>query len=82
VLFAISGLLLWFGEHDTRLRFGGTIVLHDGLTLMATVLVACHLYLSLQAPAPRQVERDPRLGRAGSAAPARRRLRSSWSTGA
>jgi hypothetical protein len=40
VLFAISGLLLWFGEQDTRLRFGGTIVLHDGLTLMTTVLVA------------------------------------------
>ncbi|MCW2967474.1 MAG: hypothetical protein JWM71_1246 [Solirubrobacteraceae bacterium] len=47
VLFAVSGLLLWFGEQNTRLRFGGTIVLHDGLTLMATVLVLGHLYLSL-----------------------------------
>lgn len=47
VLFVVSGLLLWFGEQNTRLRFGGTIVLHDGLTLMATLLVLGHLYLAL-----------------------------------
>lgn len=47
VLFAVSGLLLWLGERDTRLRFDGTIVLHDGVTMMATVLVVGHLWLSL-----------------------------------
>lgn len=62
VLFAISGLLLWFGEQDTQLRFGGTIVLHDGLTLMATVLVAGHLYLSLLHPRTRHSMRGIVLG--------------------
>lgn len=62
VLFVISGLLLWFGEQNTRLRFGGTIVLHDGLTLMATVLVLGHLYLSLIAPRTRHSMRGMVLG--------------------
>ena len=31
VLFGISGLLLWFGEQDTRYRFASTVILHDGL---------------------------------------------------
>lgn len=62
VLFVISGLLLWFGEQNTDLRFGGTIVLHDGLTLMATVLVLGHLYLALLAPRTRHATRGIVLG--------------------
>jgi len=62
VLFAFSGLLLWFGEQNTHLRFTGTIILHDGLTLMATVLVAGHLYLSLVAPRTRHSTRGIVLG--------------------
>jgi len=53
VLFTTSGLLLWFGERDTRLRLPGTIVLHDGLTLLTSVLVAAHLFLALVWPATR-----------------------------
>jgi len=62
VLFVISGLLLWFGEQNTRLRFGGTIVLHDGLTLLATILVLGHLYLSMVAPRTRHSMRGIVLG--------------------
>src|SRR5215510_14755856 len=28
-LFFVSGLLLWYGERDTRLRLAGTVYLHD-----------------------------------------------------
>jgi len=62
VLFVISGLLLWFGEQNTNLRIAGTIVLHDGLTLMATILVLGHLYLALLAPASRHSMRGIVLG--------------------
>ena len=62
VLFVISGLLLWFGEQNTNLRFGGTIVLHDGITLMATVLVLGHLYLALVHPRTRPSMRGIVLG--------------------
>lgn len=61
-LFTISGLLLWFGEQDTRLRLGGTIVLHDGVTLMAMVLVLGHLYLALVHPRTRHSTRGIVLG--------------------
>jgi formate dehydrogenase subunit gamma len=40
VLFAVSGILLWYGERDTRFRFAGTIVLHDGLMWISLVLLA------------------------------------------
>ena len=53
VLFAISGVLLWYGERDTRFRFANTILLHDGLMYVALVLLAGHLYLSLIHPATR-----------------------------
>jgi formate dehydrogenase subunit gamma len=62
VLFAFSGLLLWFGEQNTHLRFSGTIILHDGLTLMATALVAGHMYLALVAPRTRHSMRGILLG--------------------
>lgn len=47
VLFAVSGLLLWYGERDTRFRFANTLLLHDGLMYVSLVLLAGHLYLSL-----------------------------------
>jgi formate dehydrogenase gamma subunit len=53
VLFTTSGLLLWLGERETSLRLPGTIVLHDGLTLLASVLVAGHLFLALAWPTTR-----------------------------
>lgn len=53
VLFTTSGVLLWLGERDTRLRLPGTIVLHDGLTVLASALVAAHLFLALVWPATR-----------------------------
>jgi len=53
VLFAVSGILLWYGERDTRFRFAGTIVLHDGLMWISLVLLAGHLYLSVLHPRTR-----------------------------
>ncbi|HTR33270.1 MAG TPA: cytochrome b/b6 domain-containing protein [Gaiellaceae bacterium] len=57
ILFVVSGLLLWFGERDTRLRFASTVVLHDGLAFAAFVLLAGHLYLALIHPATRHALR-------------------------
>jgi formate dehydrogenase subunit gamma len=53
VLFAVSGFLLWYGERDTRFRFAGTILLHDGLMYVSLVLLAGHLYLVFIRPATR-----------------------------
>jgi len=39
VLFLVSGLLLWFGERDTRFRFASTVLLHDGLLYASLALV-------------------------------------------
>jgi len=61
-LFVLSGALLWLGERNTTLRFSGTIVLHDWLTYVATILVAGHLYLSLLAPSTRHSLRGMVLG--------------------
>jgi formate dehydrogenase subunit gamma len=57
VLFLVSGLLLWFGEQDTRFRFASTVVLHDGLLYAAVALLLGHLYLSLIHPATRHALR-------------------------
>ena len=62
VLFTISGLLLWFGERDTRFRFASTVVLHDGLFFAAFVLFVGHLYLALIHPATRHSLRGMTLG--------------------
>jgi formate dehydrogenase subunit gamma len=53
VLFAVSGLLLWYGERDTRFRFASTILLHDGLMYVSLLLLVGHLYLVLIRPATR-----------------------------
>ena len=53
VLFLVSGLLLWFGERNTSLRFASTVVLHDGLMYVSLVLLLGHLYLAVIHPATR-----------------------------
>ena len=40
ILFGVSGLLLWFGEQDTRFRFASTVILHDGLMYVSLALLA------------------------------------------
>jgi len=62
ILFGLSGLLLWFGEQDTRLRFASTVFLHDGLMYISLVLLVGHLYLALIHPATRHALRGMTLG--------------------
>ena len=62
LLFGVSGLLLWFGEQDTRLRFASTVILHDGLMYVSLVLLVGHLYLALIHPATRHSLRGMTLG--------------------
>ena len=56
-LFFVSGLLLWYGERDTRFRLSGTVYLHDTLMYLSVVIVAGHLYLSLIHPTTRHALR-------------------------
>ena len=62
ILFGVSGLLLWFGEQDTRFRFASTVVLHDGLMFVSLFLLVGHLYLALIHPATRHALRGMTLG--------------------
>jgi formate dehydrogenase subunit gamma len=62
ILFGVSGLLLWFGEQDTRYRFASTVVLHDGLMYVSLLLLVGHLYLALVHPATRHALRGMTLG--------------------
>ena len=62
VLFLVSGLLLWFGERDTRFRFASTVILHDGLLYASLALLLGHLYLALIHPATRHALRGMVLG--------------------
>jgi len=62
VLFGVSGLLLWFGEQDTRYRFASTVLLHDGLMYVSLALLVGHLYLALIHPATRHALRGMTLG--------------------
>jgi len=57
VLFLVSGLLLWYGERDTRFRLGGTVFLHDALMYISVVIVVGHLYLALLHPTTRHALR-------------------------
>jgi formate dehydrogenase subunit gamma len=61
-LFVVSGLLLWFGERDTTLRFASTVILHDGVAFTAVALLAGHLYLAVIHPATRHAMRGITLG--------------------
>ena len=62
ILFGVSGLLLWFGEEDTRFRFASTVILHDGLMYVSLALLVGHLYLALIHPATRHALRGMTLG--------------------
>jgi len=62
VLFAVSGLLLWYGERDNRFRFASTIFLHDGLMYVSLVLLVGHLYLALIYPSTRHALRGMTTG--------------------
>jgi formate dehydrogenase subunit gamma len=62
VLFFVSGLLLWYGERDTRFRLDGTVFLHDALMYVSVVVVVGHLYLSLVHPSTRHALRGMTLG--------------------
>ena len=62
VLFVVSGLLLWLGERDTKLRFASTVVLHDGLFFAAFALLVGHLYLAVIHPATRHALRGMVVG--------------------
>jgi formate dehydrogenase subunit gamma len=53
VVMAVTGLLLWHGEADTRYRFAGTVIVHDWGTVLLVCLVAGHLYLTLLSPLTR-----------------------------
>ena len=62
VLFLVSGLLLWYGEQDTRFRLGGTVYLHDTLMYVSVVIVLGHLYLAVIHPTTRHALRGMTLG--------------------
>jgi formate dehydrogenase subunit gamma len=62
ILFGVSGLLLWFGEQDTRFRFASTVLLHDGVMYVSLALLVGHLYLALIHPATRHALRGMTLG--------------------
>jgi formate dehydrogenase subunit gamma len=62
VLFFVSGLLLWYGERDTRFRLGGTVFLHDTLMYLSVAIVVGHLYLALLHPTTRHALRGMTLG--------------------
>ena len=57
LLFAVSGLLLWLGERDTRYRFGSTLVLHDALMYVSLLVLVGHLYLAVVNPRTRHALR-------------------------
>jgi formate dehydrogenase subunit gamma len=62
VLFLVSGLLLWYGERDTRFRLPGTTYLHDALMYVSVVIVVGHLYLALVHRSTRHSLRGMTLG--------------------
>jgi len=62
VLLAVSGVLLWLGERDTRFRFDSTIVLHDVVAYLSVALLAGHLYLAVIHPSTRHSLRGITVG--------------------
>jgi len=62
LLFAVSGLLLWLGERDTRFRFASTVLLHDGLMYISLAVLVGHLYLALVHPMTRHSLRGMTVG--------------------
>jgi formate dehydrogenase subunit gamma len=57
LLFAVSGLLLWYGERNNSFRFASTILLHDGLMYVSVFVLVGHLYLALIYPSTKHALR-------------------------
>jgi formate dehydrogenase subunit gamma len=57
LLFAVSGILLWYGERNNSFRLGSTILLHDGLMYLSLGLLVGHLYLALIYPSTKHALR-------------------------
>ena len=53
VLFAVTGVLLWYGERDTRFRFASTLLVHDWLMYVSFILFMGHLFLAVIYPRTR-----------------------------
>ena len=53
ILFSVTGVLLWYGERDTRFRFASTLLVHDWLMYISLVLFMGHLYYALILPSTR-----------------------------
>jgi formate dehydrogenase subunit gamma len=53
ILFSVTGVLLWYGERDTRFRFASTLLVHDWLMYASLVLFLGHLYYALILPSTR-----------------------------
>jgi len=53
ILFAVTGLFLWYGERDTRFRLGNALLVHDWLMYASSILFVGHLYLALILPKTR-----------------------------
>ena len=62
ILFFVSGLILWYGERNTRFHLPGTVFLHDALTYISIVIVLGHLYLALIHPTTRPALRGITFG--------------------
>ena len=62
VLLAVSGVLLWLGERDTRFRLDSTIVRHDVVAYLSVALLAGHLYLAVIHPSTRHALRGMTVG--------------------
>jgi len=53
ILFAVSGLDLWYGERDTRFRFANALLIHDWLMYISLLIFLGHLYFALILPSTR-----------------------------
>jgi formate dehydrogenase subunit gamma len=62
IVMAVTGLLLWYGEQDTRFRFAGSVDIHDWGSWILIVLVTGHMYLAVLHPATRHALRGMTVG--------------------
>jgi formate dehydrogenase subunit gamma len=62
IVMAVTGLLLWYGEQDTRFRLAGTVYVHDWGAWILFLLVAGHMYLAVLHPATRHALRGMTVG--------------------
>jgi formate dehydrogenase subunit gamma len=53
ILFSVTGVLLWYGERDTRFRLPTALLVHDWLMDVSLFLFAGHLFLALIYPKTR-----------------------------